>query len=87
MHVQSPLSQLLAQCSQLLYATEGGPGPPLCGFLQLRSVCRKFETFQDDTGAFPGSPPGTLAGEPGAHILWTQDSSTDLLPSKFAMPA
>lgn len=65
----------------------GGPGPPLCGFLQLHSACRKFETFQDDTGAFPGSPPGTLAGEPGAQILWTQDSSTELLPSKFAMPA
>ena len=57
------------------------------GFLQLHSVCRKFKTFQDDTGVLPGSPPGTFAGEPGARILWTQDSSTDLLPSKFAMPA
>ena len=53
----------------------------------LHCIYRKFQTFQDETGANPNNGPGIVGGEPGARILWTQDSSSDLLPNKFAMPA
>lgn len=47
----------------------------------------KFQTFQGETDGLPRNQPGVLGGEPGARILWTQDSSSDLLPNKLAMPA
>ncbi|DBB09175.1 TPA: hypothetical protein ACH3X3_007775 [Trebouxia sp. C0006] len=58
--------------------------------LRRRTATRppgKFQTFQGETDGLPRNEPGVLGGEPGPRILWTQDSSSDLLPNKFAMPA
>lgn len=46
-------------------------------------VCerRKFETFRDEAGRFPGSfPVSSTAAEPNARNLTTQDSSKFLMP-------
>lgn len=43
---------------------------------------RKFETFHEEAGGYPGSfPVSSTAAEPNARILTTQNSSKFLMPN------